>query len=127
MIRGSASIRVIFEPKALKMSANSQPTAPAPTMAIDAGALSRNRASSELMTVVLLMSRPIWGMPLTRDPVAITTALVAVKVSFPTLTFLPGNKVPEPLMTVTLFFFIKNSTPREFWSEIWRERFIATP
>ena len=72
-MRGSTSISVTLVPNALKMSANSDPTAPAPITTIDFGACSRNRASSELMTVVLLISRPICGMPFTRDPVAITS------------------------------------------------------
>jgi hypothetical protein len=41
------------------------------------GACSRNSASSELMTVVLLISSPIWGIPFTRDPVAMITAFRA--------------------------------------------------
>ena len=72
-MRGRASISVTLVPNALKTSANSQPTAPAPTIAIVFGACSRNSASSELMTVVLLISSPICGMPFTREPVAITT------------------------------------------------------
>ena len=109
------------------MSANSQPTAPAPITASVAGAFSRKSASSELMTVVLLMSRPMGGMPLTRDPVAMTTALVASWVSLSTLTFLPGSSVPVPASTVTLCFFIRKPTPLEFCSETLRLRFIATP
>ena len=76
-MRGSASISVTLVPKALKMSANSQPTAPAPITAIVLGACSRNSASSELITVVLLISSPICGMPFTREPVAMTTAFRA--------------------------------------------------
>ena len=76
-MRGRASISVTLVPKALNTSANSQPIAPAPTIAIVLGACSRKSASSELMTVVLLISRPIWGMPFTREPVAITTAFFA--------------------------------------------------
>src|SRR5207302_6893625 len=51
-MRGSASISVTLVPKAWKISANSIPTAPAPMIASDAGAFSRNSASSEEMTVV---------------------------------------------------------------------------
>ncbi len=79
------------------------------------------------MTVVLLMSSPICGMPLTREPVAMTTAFFASCTSAPTCTFLPGSSVPAPLMTVTLFFFIRNSTPLEFCSDTRRHRFMATP
>ena len=66
-------------------------------------------------------------MPLTREPVAMTTAFLASWVSAPTLTLRPGSRVPVPLMTVTLCFFIRNSTPFEFCSETRRLRFIATP
>src|SRR6266576_2648839 len=55
------------------MSANSIPTAPAPMIAMDAGAFSRNSASSDEITVVLLISSPICGRPFTRDPVAHST------------------------------------------------------
>ncbi len=126
-MRGSASTSVTLVPKALKMSANSEPTAPAPTTIIDLGAASRKSASSELMTVVLLISSPIWGIPLTREPVAMTTAFFASWTSAPTFTFRPGSRVPVPLMTVTLFFFIRNSTPLEFCSDTRRLRFMATP
>src|SRR6266566_484901 len=60
------------------MSANSMPTAPAPMIARVAGAFSRNSASSEEMTVVLLISNPICGRPFTRDPVAMITAFRAL-------------------------------------------------
>ena len=70
-------MRVIFTPKAWKMSANSIPTAPAPTIASDAGTCSSRSASSEEMTVDLLISSPIWGIPFTRDPVATSTAFLA--------------------------------------------------
>ncbi|MFN8651452.1 MAG: hypothetical protein U0133_06100 [Gemmatimonadales bacterium] len=109
------------------MSANSQPTAlAAPITAIEAGAFSRNSASSELITVVLLISRPR-ADPFTRLPVAITTASFASCTSAPTFTFLPGWSTPSPLSTVTLCFFIRNSTPLAFCSETLRLRFIATP
>ena len=62
----------------LKTSANSLPTAPAPTMAMVAGAFSRNSALSELMTVLPLSSSPIWGIPLTREPLAITIPFVGL-------------------------------------------------
>ena len=122
---GSISMMVTFEPNVLKMSANSIPTAPAPTMARDFGASSRKSASSEEMTVVLSISRPIWGMPFTRVPVAMTTALAAVYVSVSTATFLPGKSLPVPEITVTLCFFIKKPTPLEFCSLTWRECLTA--
>ena len=109
------------------MSANSQPTAPAPTIASDFGACSRKSASSELITVVLLISSPICGIPFTREPVAITIAFFASWTSLPTLTFFPACSTPVPLSTVILFFFIRNSAPLEFWSATLRDRFIATP
>ena len=69
------------------------------------------------MTVVLLISSPIWGMPLTREPVAMTTAFFACVVVLADLDlrFLPST--PVPLMTVILCFFIRNSTPFEFCSD----------
>jgi len=114
-------------PKAWKMSANSIPTAPAPMIAMDAGAFSRNSASSDEITVVLLISSPICGRPFTRDPVAISTACFASYASLPTFTLRPGWSTPAPFTTVTLFFFMRNSTPFEFWSLTRRERCIATP
>ena len=126
-MRGRASIRVTFVPNALKTSANSHPTAPAPTTAMVAGACSRNSASSELMTVVLLSSSPIWGIPFTREPVAITTAFFASYVSLPTFTVRFFPSTPVPRMTVILCFFIRNSTPLEFCSETLRERRMAVP
>ncbi len=77
--------------------------------------------------MVLLISRPIWGKPLTRDPVATSTALFASYVSPPTFTLRPGKRVPVPFTTAILFFFIKNSTPFEFWSLTLRERVMAAP
>ena len=68
---------VTFTPNAAKISANSMPTAPAPMIARVWGMRSIRSASSEEITVVLLISRPICGIPLTREPVAITTAFFA--------------------------------------------------
>ena len=96
-------------------------------IAIEAGAFSRNRASSEEITVVLLISSPICGRPFTREPVAMSTAFLASYTSPPTFTLRPGCRTPAPLTTVTLFFFIRNSTPLEFWSLTLRERCMATP
>ena len=126
-MRGSASISVTLVPNALKMSANSHPDRAGADDGQGGGAFSRNSASSELMTVVLLISRPICGMPFTREPVAMTTAFFASWTSAPTFTFLPGCSTPVPLSTVILCFFIRNSTPFEFWSATLRDRFMATP
>ena len=126
-MRGSASIIVTSVPKALKTSANSQPTAPAPTIASRFGAVSRKSASSEVITVVPLSARPTCGSPLAREPVAMTIAFLAVSTSSPTFTVVAEASAPVPLMTVTLFFFIRNSTPFEFCSATFRDRFIATP
>ena len=105
-------------PKALKMSANSLPTAPAPITAIVFGAFSRNSASSELMTVVLLISSPICGMPFTREPGGDHDALGGrVHVGADLHLACPAAARPRPLMTVTLCFFIRNSTPLEFCSD----------
>jgi hypothetical protein len=91
------------------------------------GAWSRSKASSDEITDVLLSSRPICGSPFTRVPVASTTAFDAVSVSLPAWTFLPGRSVPVSWITVTLCFFIRNSTPLEFCSLTWRERRMAVP
>ena len=122
---GSTSSRVTRLPNALKTSANSQPTAPAPTMAIVVGACSSTRASSEDMTVVLFSSRPICGSPFTREPVAMTIPFFAsCRSSFPSAnltdtvltTFPPpdGSSFAVPLIHVILCFLNRNSTPFEF-------------
>ena len=125
--RGSASISVTSVPKALKMSANSVPTAPAPTIASVFGAFSRKSASSEVITDVLWIVSPKGGIPLLREPVARMRPFLAVTTSLPTCTVVADVSTPVPLMTVTLFFFMRNSTPFEFCSDTFRERFIATP
>ena len=131
-MRGITSRIVTLEPKALKTSANSQPTAPAPITARVAGAASRVSASSDESTSVLSSSSPICGSPFTREPVAITTPLVAVCVSMVpsaavTFTLLFAPRTPVPLSQVILFFLKRNSTPLEFCAETARERFMATP
>ena len=128
---GSASIRVIWVPKAAKTSANSQPTAPAPTTAMVFGAFSSTSTSSDESTVVLFSSSPIWGRPLTREPVEITIAFLASCFSsfpstFTETEFLPAIR-PVLLIQVILCFLKRNSTPLEFWVLTARERFIATP
>jgi hypothetical protein len=123
---------VTCEPNAAKTSANSQPTAPAPTMAIDFGVFSSVRASSDEITVFLFSSSPICGSPFTRDPVEITTAFFASCFSslpsavFTLTVFLPVS-FAVPLIQVILFFLNRNSTPLEFCVLTARERFIATP
>ena len=119
-------------PNALNTSANSQPTAPQPTMTIDFGAFSRISASSDVMTVFLFISRPICGSPFTRDPVEMTTAFFASCFSsFPSAVFTLTAFLPVsfavPLIQVILFFLKRNSTPLEFCVLTARERFIATP
>ena len=61
---GMTSTSVTCEPKAANTSANSQPTAPAPTMTIDFGAFSRISASSDEMTVFLFELEPDLRQPL---------------------------------------------------------------
>ena len=130
-IPGRTSMRVTCVPKAVKTSANSHPTAPAPMIAIVLGAFSRISASSDEMTVVLLSSSPICGRPFTRDPVDMTMAFFASCFSsfpstFTVTAFLPVI-FPVPLIQVILFFLKRYSTPLEFWLLTARERFIATP
>ena len=138
---GITSTRVTCDPKAAKTSANSQPTAPAPTMVIVFGAFSRISASSDESTVFLFSSRPIWGRPFTRDPVEMTIAFLASCLSsFPSVVViatlvagppaavdLPATIFPVPRIHVILFFLKRNSTPLVFWVLTARERFIATP
>ena len=117
-IPGRTSISVTWVPNAVKTSANSQPTAPAPMIAIVLGAFSRMRASSEEITVDLLSSRPIWGRPLTREPVEITIAFFAscfssLPSAFTLTEFLP-TIFAVPLIQVILFFLNRYSTPFEF-------------
>ena len=126
------SISVTCEPNALKTSANSQPTAPAPTMMSVFGAFSRMSASSDEMIVVLFSSRPTCGNPLTREPVAMITAFFASCFSsLPSGVFTETLFFPVitavPLRYVILFFLKRNSTPFEFCKLTARERFIATP
>ena len=61
---GITSISVTCVPNALKTSANSQPTAPAPTMTIDLGAFSRMSASSDEMIGRLVQLEPDLRQPL---------------------------------------------------------------
>ncbi len=102
-MRGRTSTMVTLVPKALKTSANSHPTAPAPTTIIDFGAFSSTSTSSDDSTVVLFSSSPICGRPRTREPVEITTALAAWCFSslpsavFTATVFLPARR-PVPLM-----------------------------
>jgi hypothetical protein len=124
-------MRVTWVPKAAKTSANSQPTAPAPMIAIVFGAFSRTRASSDEMTVVLFSSRPICGSPLTREPLEMTIAFFASCFSsfpsaFTETEFFPVMRA-VPLIQVILFFLKRNSTPLEFCVLTARERFMATP
>jgi hypothetical protein len=131
-MRGSASSSVTSVPKALKTSANSQPTAPAPTIAIAFGAFSRNSASVLEMTLIPSYVKPICGRSLAREPVATTIAFAAVSSTSPavppvTLTFFPGSSVAVPRISSILCFLRRNSTPLLFWSATRRERFIATP
>ncbi len=126
------STSVTCVPKEAKTSANSHPTAPAPTMIIDLGAFSTTSASSDEITVFLFRSSPICGRPFTREPVDTTIPFFASCFSslpsavFTETTFLPAS-VAVPLIHVILFFLNRNSTPLEFCVLTARERFIATP
>ena len=100
---GAISTSVTSVPKALKTSANSQPTAPAPTITMLFGAFSSVSASSELRTVLRSSSSPACGSPFTREPVLMTipffASCVSVLPSAPvTWSFLPPASAPVPLM-----------------------------
>src|SRR6185437_4510829 len=79
----------------------------------------------------LSSSRPMAGIPFTRDPVDMTIPFFAscvVTVPFESFTetvFFPVS-VPVPSSQVILFFLKRNSTPLEFCVLTARERFIAT-
>jgi hypothetical protein len=131
-MEGATSISVTLVPKALKTSANSQPTAPAPTTAIVLGACSSTSTSSDESTTFLSSASPACGSPRTRDPVATTTAFLAscfsALPSAPvTLTVRGATSFAVPLRWATLFFFIRNSTPFEFCVLTARDRFMAVP
>ena len=131
MVAATSTI-VTLVPNAANTSANSTPTAPAPTTTIDAGAFSAISTSSLESTTFLSSARPACGSPFTREPVAITTAFFASCVSFlpsasVTVTFLPFSITPSPRIDCTLYFFIRKSTPLEFCALMARERFMAGP
>ena len=100
-IVGIVSSIVTFVPNSWKTSANSQPTAPQPTIAMVAGAFSRISTSSDERMFFLSSVSPIAGMPFTREPVQMTMAFFAscvVATPFASVTetdFLPVS-VPVP-------------------------------
>src|SRR3989441_3902364 len=94
-------------------------------MTIDCGILSRLTAWSLLMTRSPSILRP--GRDLGREPVATTRFLPLT--TWPlslTVTACSDSMMPSPLNTVTLFFFNKNSTPRQSWSTTACLRFSTT-
>src|ERR1700724_2877872 len=84
-------------------------------MTIDFGICSRLTAWSLLITRSPSIFSP--GSDFGREPVATTRlrALTACPVSL-TVTVCSESMTPSPLITVTLFFFSRNSTPRQSWS-----------
>ena len=111
--RSAYSISVTSAPKSRYMLAHSTPMAPAPTIATRPGASLRSSASSDVM-----ISRPSGSRPGSERgalPVA-RMRLVPVASTSPdspplTRTLVGPVRVPLPRRTVTLFFFIRNSTP----------------
>ena len=93
--------------------AHSTPMAPAPTMATRDGTASRVSASSEVMISSPSTSSP--GRLRGAEPVARirSVALASTSPDSPplTCTLVGPVSVPFPRRTVTLFFFIRNSTP----------------
>jgi hypothetical protein len=129
---GATSISVTLVPKALKTSANSQPTAPAPTTAIVLGACSSTSTSSDDRTSFLSSASPTCGSPRTREPVATDdrlprVVLLALAVGAREADGARATSLAVPLRWVTLFFFIRNSTPFEFCVLTARDRFMAVP
>src|SRR5438445_6576614 len=94
-------------------------------MTIDCGILSRSTAWSLLMTRSPSILRP--GRDLGREPVATTRflAFTICPLSL-TVTACSDSMMPSPLKTVTLFFFNRNSTPRQSWSTTACLRFNTT-
>src|SRR5712691_1053184 len=94
-------------------------------MTIDCGILARSTAWSLLMTRSPSILRP--GRDLGREPVATTRflALTTCPLSL-TVTACSDSMMPSPLKTVTLFFFNRNSTPRQSWSTTACLRFSTT-
>ena len=127
-MRGSASISVTLVPKALKMSANSQPTAPAPMTAMVFGHLLEEqrlvRADDRRLVDLEPDLRNALHPRAGGDDDGLPRLVLVASPTF-TVRFLP--RMPVPLMTVILCFFIRNSTPLEFCSETLRERRMATP
>ncbi len=114
--RGRNSRIVTSAPKLRKMDANSTPTAPAPITISDFGGWGRARIS---MLVRMRSSAVSPGNNFASDPIAsITffafTLLLAPFVSTSTVctpSFAGPVILPKPGITVTLFFFIRNSRP----------------
>jgi hypothetical protein len=117
-IDGSASKTVTVDPRSLSSEANSQPMAPPPTTATEAGSSSRASTSSDVRTTVPSTSKP--GTVRGTDPAASTTwspVRSTVDPSVPaTRTTRPGWSVPLPLNTVTPRPFRSPARPLCSWS-----------
>ena len=126
-MRGSASRIVTWTPYEAKTSANSTPTAPAPTTAIDLGDRSLRTAPFEEITVFSSMVTP--GSDFGSEPVARMIAR-ASSVSAPpgpfTSTTFFALRVPRPGNKVILFFRKRNSTPFAIRSATRRLRWTAS-
>ena len=112
-IRSAYSISVTSEPKSRYMLAHSTPMAPAPTIATRRGTSPRVRASSEVMIRRPSGSSP--GRERGAEPVARMrwSALASTSPDSPPLTrtLVGPVSTPLPRRTLTLFFFMRNSTP----------------
>src|SRR2546428_5051969 len=83
-------------------------------MTIDLGICVRLTAWSLLITRSPSIVSP--GSDLGREPVATTRFFASMVSPLPlTTTLCSDSMVPSPLKTVTLFFFSRNSTPRQSW------------
>ncbi len=111
--RSANSTRFTSAPKSAYMLAHSTPMAPAPMIVTRFGTSFRSSASSEVM-----MSRPSGSSPGSErgaEPVARMrwSAPASTSPDSPpeTRTLVGPVSTPLPWRTVTLFFFIRNSTP----------------
>ncbi len=115
---GSASNTVTLHPRSAKREANSQPMAPPPTTATDAGRPSRARTSSDVITREPSTSKP--GMVRGSEPAANTMSVPVISEMLPsglvTRTRWSGSREPLPMNVVTPRPFSRPSSPCHSWS-----------
>ena len=107
------------------MEANSQPMAPPPMTAADAGSLSSSSTWSLVRIFSPSGSNP--GIVRGTDPVASTTCLPCSWVPSSTVTRWPAPREPVPAKVVILRFFIRPWRPFQSWSTTFCLRARETP